>query len=179
MDIRPLTKEQQRFAEENHDLVYGFLKAKNLPESSFYDVVIFGYLRAAQEYCEVLSMHRYKFSTLAWNRMRSSLSNYYKYLSQPKRCAVTVSLDELIGDQDGLHWDDIISRQDEIMLRFEMELLLHALASELPRRDMRIIRMKVRGDRMRDIAKAERMTFKSINQALTDCYPTVNRILWR
>ena len=41
MDIRPLTKEQQRFAEENHDLVYGFLKAKNLPESSFYDVVIF------------------------------------------------------------------------------------------------------------------------------------------
>ena len=64
-------------------------------------------------------------------------------------------------------------------VRFETELLLHALASELPRRDMRIIRMKVRGDRMHDIAKAERMTFKSINQALTDCYPTVNRILWR
>ena len=62
MDIRPLTKEQQRFAEDNHDLVYSFLNAKNLPESSFYDVVIFGYLRAAQEYCEVPSLHRYKFS---------------------------------------------------------------------------------------------------------------------
>lgn len=179
MDIRPLTKEQHRFAEENHDLVYSFLNAKNLPESSFYDVVIFGYLRAAQEYCEVPSLHRYKFSTLAWKRMRSSLSNYYKYLSQPKRCAVTVSLDELISDQDGMRWEDVISRQDEIMLRLETELLLQAMASELPRRDMRIIRMKVRGDRMHDIAKAERMTFKSINQLLTDCYPTVNRILWR
>lgn len=179
MEIKPLTREQQRFAEDNHDLVYGFLNAKNLPESLFYDVVIFGYLRAAQEYCEVLSMHRYKFSTLAWNRMRSSLSNYYKYLSRPKRCAVNVSLDELIGDQDGMRWEDVISCQDEIMLRLETELLLHALASELPRRNMRIIRMKVRGDRMHDIAKAERMTFKSINQLLTDCYPTVNRILWR
>lgn len=179
MDIRPLTKEQQRFAEENHDLVYSFLHAKNLSESSFYDVVIFGYLRAAQEYCEVPSLHRYKFSTLAWKRMRSSLSNYYKYLSQPKRCAVTISLNELIGDQDGMRWENVISRQDEIMLRLETELLLQAMASELSRRDMRIIRMKVRGDRMHDIAKAERMTFKSINQLLTDCYPTVNRILWR
>ena len=179
MEIKPLTREQQRFAEENHDLVYGFLNAKNLPESLFYDVVIFGYLRAAQEYCEVPSLHRYKFSTLAWKRMRSSLSNYYKYLSRPKRCAVTVSLDELIGDQDGMRWEDVISCQDEIMLRLETELLLHALASKLPRRNMRIIRMKVRGDRMHDIAKAERMTFKSINQLLTDCYPTVNRILWR
>lgn len=179
MEIKPLTREQQRFAEDNHDLVYSFLNAKNLPESLFYDVVIFGYLRAAQEYCEVPSLHRYKFSTLAWKRMRSSLSNYYKYLSRPKRCAVTVSLDELIGDQDGMRWEDVISCQDEIMLRLETELLLHALASELPRRNMRIIRMKVRGDRMHDIAKAERMTFKSINQLLMDCYPTVNRILWR
>ena len=179
MDIRPLTRKQQKFAEENHNLVYSFLNKKKLNESVFYDVVIFGYLKAVQEYCDIPSLREHRFSTLAWKRMQSALSNYYKYLSQPKRCAVTVSLDELIGDQDGLHWEDIISRQDEIMLRFETELLLHALASELPRRDMRIIRMKVRGDRMHDIAKAERMTFKSINQVLTDCYPTVNRILWR
>ncbi len=178
MDIRPLTKEQQRFAEENHDLVYSFLNAKNLPESLFYDVVIFGYLRAAQEYCEVPSLHRYKFSTLAWKRMRSSLSDYYQYLSRPKRYAATVSLDELIGEQDGLHWEDVISRQDEMMLRFETELLLHALASELPHRDMRIIRMKVRGDRMHDIAKAERMTFRDINKVLQDSYPTVISVLW-
>lgn len=77
MDIRPLTKEQRRFAEENHHLVFTFLNQKELPESVFYDVVIFGYLKAVQEYCEVLALHRFKFSTLAFQRMRSSLSNYY------------------------------------------------------------------------------------------------------
>lgn len=178
MNIRPLTKEQQHFAEENHHLVYAFLNEKELPESVFYDVVIFGYLKAVQEYCEVLSLHRFKFSTLAWRRMRSSLSNYYKYLARPKRNAPVVSFDELIGGEDGLYWQDIISRQDEMMLRFETELLLHALASRLPRREMRIIRMKVHGDRMHDIAKQERMTFRDINKTLENSYPTVISVLW-
>lgn len=178
MDIRPLTKEQQRFAEENHHLVYAFLNQKELPESLFYDIVIFGYLKAVQEYCEVLALHRFRFSTLAYKRMRSSLSNYYKYLSRPKRKALTVSLDELIGSEDGMYWEEIISRPDDRMLRLETELLLHALASRLPRREMRIIRMKVRGDRMHDIAKQERMTFRQINHALERSYPTVIRVLW-
>ena len=178
MDIRPLTQEQQRFAEKNHRLVYAFLNEKELPESVFYDVVIFGYLKAVQEYCEVLSLHRFKFSTLAWKRMRSSLSNYYKYLSRPKRNAPDVSIDELISSEDGLRWEDVISCQDEMMLRFETELLLHALASRLPHREMRIIRMKVRGDRMHDIAKEERMTFRQINKALENSYPTVISVLW-
>lgn len=178
MDIRPLTKEQQRFAEENHHLVFAFLNQKRLPESVFYDVVIFGYLKAVQEYCEVKSLHRFKFSTLAYQRMRSSLSNYYKYLSRPKRNAPVISFDELVGNEDGLYWEDIISRPDELMYRFETELLLHALATSLPRREMRIIRMKVRGDRMHDIAKREHMTFQQINEALKQTYPTVINVLW-
>ncbi len=178
MNIRPLTKEQQRFAEENHHLVYAFLNEKELPESVFYDIVIFGYLKAVQEYCEVLSLHRFKFSTLAWKRMRSSLSNYCKYLARPKRNAPVVSFDELIGSEDGLCRQDVISRPDEMMIRLETELLLHALASELPRREMHIIRMKVRGDRMHDIAKQERMTFRNINQVISDSYPTVIRVLF-
>ena len=178
MDIRPLTKEQQRFAEENHHLVFKFLNERELPESVFYDVVIFGYLKAVQEYCEVESLHRFKFSTLAWKRMRSSLSNYYKYLSRPKRSAVTVSLDELIGAEDGLCWNDVLSQPDDLMMELETELLLHALATKLPRRDMRIILMKVRGERMHDIARAERMTFREINRTLSDCYPKVISVLW-
>lgn len=178
MDIRPLTKEQRRFAEENHHLVFTFLNQKDLQESVFYDVVIFGYLKAVQEYCEVLSLHRFKFSTLAFQRMCSSLSNYYKYLSRPKRNAPVVSFNELVGNEDGLYWEDVISRQDELLRRLETEMCLHALAAKLPHREMRIIRMKVRGDRMHDIAKQERMTFCQINQALERCYPAVISVLW-
>lgn len=178
MDIRPLTKEQQRFAEENHHLVFAFLEKRDLSESMFYDVVIFGYLKAVQEYCEVQALHRFKFSTLAFQRMRSALSNHYKYLSRPKRSATIVSFSEPLGDEDGPCWGDVITQPDEMLLRLETELCLHALAARLPRREMRIIRMKVRGDRMHDIAKRERMTFRQIDQALERCYPTVVQVLW-
>lgn len=177
MDIRPLTKEQRDFAEENHHLIYSFLNRRHLPDSLFYDVVIFGYLKAAQEYCEIESLHRFHFSTIAYKRMRSSLSNYYKYLSRPKRCAPTVSLEELIGGEEGLRWEDVVAGRDEEMLRLESELLMHALATRLPRREMRIIRMKVRGEPMHDIAKQEHMTFRQINDALGRIYPTVLQIL--
>lgn len=178
MNIRPLTKEQQCFAEENHHLVYAFLNEKELPESVYYDVVIFGYLKAVQEYCEILSLHRFKFSTLAWRRMKSSLSNYYKYLARSKRNAPVISFDELIDSEDEICLQDIINRPDERMLQFETDLLLHVLACRLPRREMRIIRMKVRGDRMHDIAKQEQMTSRDINKALQSSYPTVISVLW-
>ena len=42
----PLTKEQQAFATAHHSLVYKFLNENRLPEDEFYDVVIFGYLKA-------------------------------------------------------------------------------------------------------------------------------------
>ena len=127
MDIRPLTRKQQKFAEEHHNLVYSFLNKKKLNESVFYDVVIFGYLKAVQEYCDIPNLREHRFSTLAWKRMQSALSNYYKYLSRPKRNAPTVSLDEPVGSEDGLLWEDVVYRQDEWMVEFETELLLHML----------------------------------------------------
>lgn len=177
MDIRPLTRKQQKFAEENHNLVYSFLNKKKLNESVFYDVVIFGYLKAVQEYCDIPSLRKHRFSTLAWKRMQSALSNYYKYLSRPKRNAPTVSLDEPVGSEDGLLWEDVVYRQDEWMMEFETELLLHMLAASLPPREMRIIHMKIRGDRMHDIAKAEHLTFQQINGLLQNAYPAIVRII--
>ena len=42
----PLTDEQRDYATEHHALVYKFLKDNHLPMDEFYDVIIFGYLRA-------------------------------------------------------------------------------------------------------------------------------------
>ena len=39
MELRPFTKEEQQFAEENHDLVYAFLNEKKLSEDEYYDEV--------------------------------------------------------------------------------------------------------------------------------------------
>lgn len=130
------------------------------------------------------TLHTQYFQVCAWGEDANRLMKAHakkgslKCLSRPKRNAPVVSFSELIGDEGGLYWEEVISRQDELFQRLEAEMCLHALAARLPRREMRIIRMKVRGDRMHDIAKRERMTFRQINQALERCYPTVISVLW-
>ena len=73
----PLTDEQRDYATEHHALVYKFLKDNHLPMDEFYDVIIFGYLRAVKRYLTEASLHQYKFTTIAWScilRRRSCLS---------------------------------------------------------------------------------------------------------
>lgn len=178
MNMRPLNSEERRFAEKNHDLVYAFLHEKGLPEIVFYDVIVFGYLNAVQQYCKHNTLRRYRFSTLAWKQMNRSLSNYYKYLSCAKRNIQTISLDDLVVDNDILRWIDIISYPNEVMLDLETELLLHALAAKLPAREMRIIRMKVNGIKTDEIAKCESVSPRTIKRWIDSTRDTVIQVLF-
>lgn len=171
MTMKTMTDEQRKFAEENHNLVYAFLSENGLSESLYYDVVIFGFLLAVQEYCENPKLKKYKFATVAWKRMRRELFNFRKYLSNSKRAVTTISL------QSYIEHEDIVGREDEIMAQLETDLLLHTLASKLSPREVRIIRMKLNGARMHDIAKAERITFHEIKKLLAGSYETVLEIL--
>ena len=175
MELRPFTKEEQQFAEENHDLVYAFLNEKKLSEDEYDDVIVFGYLRAVQEYCKNPAKYRNVFSTFAWKCMQNTLADHYKYLSSPKRCATVISLDEPLDGEEGLCIADTIS-YDDIMSELREDLLMHELAKRLPAREMRIVKMKVRGDKMHEIAKAEKLTFQEINRLLDGIYPTVKKI---
>ena len=177
MDLRPFTKEEQQFAEENHDLVYAFLNEKKLSEDEYYDVVIFGYLRAVQEFCENSKHHKYKFSTFAWKRMQEVMNDHYKYLYRAKRNAVVVSLDESNGEDTAPRLEDVIS-YDDCLSELREELLLHELAVQLPEREMRIINMKIRGAKLLEIAKAETLNFKQIGKILENIYPTVRKIFY-
>ena len=55
--LSALTMEQKEYAAEHHNLVYRFLRLNRLDESEFYDVVIFGYLKAVREYLENQNCH--------------------------------------------------------------------------------------------------------------------------
>ena len=165
--MMPLTEKQKQLAEANHNLVYEFLNANNLPESQYYDVIIFGFLCAAQEYCENPKLQKYSFSTVAWRQMNQELFKHRKYLERKKRDYPTISLSELLGNnEDSKSIEDIIAVENELLEDLRLNLLLHALASEVTQKQMRIIRMKLDGYRMHDIAKEEKMTFSDINGQL-------------
>ena len=69
-----LNDTQRIFADKNHNLVYKFLHEKNLPASEYYDIVIFGYLRAVQRYLTDPNLAGYSFSRLHGGRWKAKLS---------------------------------------------------------------------------------------------------------
>lgn len=175
--MKPLTAEQSQIAELNHDLVFEFLNEYNLPESQYYDVVIFGYLCAVQEYCEKPELQKYLFSTVAWKKMKCAVKNHKKYLSQEKRNIPTISLSDIKDGYDSSLKTDETAAENRLLEDLNFSLLLHSLASAITEKQMRIIRMKLAGFRMHDIARTEKMTFKDINRALNDTYVIIETLL--
>ena len=76
--LRPLTPQEQAVAAQNHDLVFRFLQAHGLPQSEYYDVVIFRYLLTVENWFRRPELYRYQFSTIAWRAMSSALYNEQK-----------------------------------------------------------------------------------------------------
>ena len=79
----PLNDTQRIFADKNHNLVYKFLHEKNLPASEYYDIVIFGYLRAVQRYLTDPNLTGYSFSTVAWRAMEGEVVQYPPHRQAP------------------------------------------------------------------------------------------------
>ena len=169
-----LTVEQQKFAADHHGLVYSFLNSRRLSEDDFYDIVVFGYLRAVKRYSDEPKARQYAFSTIAWREMVQSLSNYYKSLTRQKRQAYVISLDSVVyRDEEALLRYDVLSASDPLMADLETELLMLELASRVSKREMDIICMKADGYGIRAIAKTKKMSMKGVTELLASLRDTV------
>ena len=161
----PLTPEQGTFAAENHRLVLKFLNENHLPEDEYYDVVIFGYLRAVRRYFTEVGLRKYRFSTIAWNCMRVDLINHYKSLSTSKRNADVISI------HSGLYAGDLplehsVPYGHDVMMELETQLLLHDLAGRISEDQMNMVRMRNDGYDIREIARKHNVTTKCVRQVL-------------
>ena len=109
--------------------------------------------------------------------MQREFFNHRKYLTSQKNSYTTVSFDDYISENSSLCWEDVLCDQDDIFEQLQADLILHELAAKLPKTEMRLIRRKLHGEKMHDIAKAERMTFHDINFLLAGIYDTVVKAL--
>lgn len=163
----PLTKEQQEFAAEHHGLVYKFLNDNHLPDDEFYDVVIFPYLKAVQDYFSDESAQRYSFAAIARHRMRLCVYDHFRSQARRKRNVEILSIH--IGlYPDGVPLEELLPAQDDLMQEFEMKQLLHDLAGRVSRQQMNIVRMKGCGYGIREIASHEKLPMKRIKELLEE-----------
>lgn len=104
--MQPLTEQEKLFAENNHGLVYSFLHRYGYRIEDFYDIVIFGYLKAVQVYHrkEELKL-KYDFAFIAWQYMRAEVGNYFRIESAQKRklMETMISLDVSYMEADNLY----------------------------------------------------------------------------
>ena len=94
--MQPLTEQEKQFAEKNYGLVYSFLHRYKYSVDDFYDIVIFGFLKAVQVYHRKEDVKRkYDFAFISWQYMRSEIGNHFRMESALKRKmeTATISLD--------------------------------------------------------------------------------------
>lgn len=96
--LRPLTPWERDMAEEHHSLVLRFLQVHGLPMEDYYDVVIFRYLLAVENWSRRTSTIPGGFPAIAWAAMSIALT---KEQQRQRRIPQAVSLEEILPS-DGM-----------------------------------------------------------------------------
>lgn len=149
----PLTPEQQELAARYHQTIYSYLRGKRLDASEWYDVAVFGYLRAVRLYTARQELRQYSFTTIAGNTMDSEID---KERRKQRRRIQPLSLDAemtedgltlygLIGDPKFLPYQ----QEDEVVAAQYMPLL-----EVLTEQQLAVLTMKAQGYTYREISEA-------------------------
>lgn len=96
MTLTKLSEQEKQFAEENHSLIYKYLHKHGYSIEEYYNVAVFGYLKAVQVYNQRTDLQdKYMFSVIAYKYMDAELGNYFRMQNSQKRKAeeLDISLD--------------------------------------------------------------------------------------
>ena len=102
MRLEKLTEIEKNFATENHNLIYSFLHKKGYSIEEYYNVVIFGFLRAVEIYHRKPDIAgKYDFPYIAWQYMRAEIKDHVKKENANKR-KLTENIINLDAESDDL-----------------------------------------------------------------------------
>ena len=144
--LRPMIKEERGFAEQHHELVIDFLRCKRLPMDDFYDIVIFGYLSAVQQYIRNPPTG-VKFKAMAFRAMKDSILRDGEYNACAKRCAYIISLDDM----------NVQDPKQDTERQIEDKALLEQVVSVATPKEAKIISFLMDGFALREAAQRLKM----------------------
>ncbi len=147
IETKKLTEEQQIFATEKHGLIYSFLHLKRLDANEYYDIVVFGYLRAIKKYFDNIAIWEYQFSTIAFKEMNSELVNHF--------AKNKIEIDMLNQKEPAI-----------IDSRFDANLLTNEIQRLLTNEDFLIYQAKLNGMSIKEISTYFGFTYYKTNKRL-------------
>ena len=140
---QPLNAQEAAFAAEHHAIVYKFLNKRRLPEDEFYDIAVFGYLRAVRKYLARPELRQYQFSTIAFRAMSCDVHHSKEYWTRSKRFA------EVEQYQEDIHTSELC---DSVSGECELTESYQELVRQLAPMQHRIARLRCDGYQDKEIA---------------------------
>lgn len=138
-----LTAEESAYAEAHHGVLCSYLSKNRLPFDEFYDIAVFGYLRAVRKYLARPELWKYSFSTIAYWDMHCDIRHSREYWLRAKRSRETCQLDE------ERHSDDL---RDQVSGAVDNVLDFELLARRITPAQRRIASLRADGYRDKEIA---------------------------
>lgn len=92
--MHTMTPRQREIATKAHNMIYSYLRLRKLPIDDYYDVVVFGFMEAVQQYDENEELaKKYSLTTIAYRKMDDRLAAFRIYEKRQKRTADVRSLE--------------------------------------------------------------------------------------
>lgn len=147
--LEPLMEEEKKLAEENHNIVYAFLKYYGYSIEEYYNIAVFGYLKGVQTYYRQ-NEKGYDLFFICWQYLRTEIKNHFRMENSMKRKPMEkiLSLDVEYSEMDNLY--NIVkgkSLEDELTEKETVDEVLENL-SEIQRK---IAEMKMEGYKSKEI----------------------------
>lgn len=143
---------ERTFAEENVKTIDRFLSYRKLDYDTYYDVVVFGFLKAVMQYLSVERLQQYQFSTIAWRKMDDEVWRYHRDQNRLKRKVVPLSMD---ADQplESVSFYDIIP--DPNSMDFEKQCedkqIIESCMLDVKPQEKTVLMLKAQGYSYREI----------------------------
>lgn len=146
VEMRTLTPEQQRYAENHYGLLLAYLGRHHLPED-YYGPLAEKYLKTVKRYSERPELHRYTFSTILWFRLDAEVSKLRH--REARHAARTQPLEQMLVQP---------SRHDD----YAPDFLWHEIGQQVTQRQLEMLRLKSIGLTAKEISELYSCTPKSI-----------------
>lgn len=160
MKGQQLTQKESAIAAENHYLINQFLEANNLPEDDYYDVVVFGYLKAVRNFSKNKNL------SLRTEAMKEMNAACVKFERAYESDIALHSLQEVI-DGIGILEESIASVKNTVNEALE-RIQYETLSKDFDRLQMQIADMLVAGYPKREIANMLGINMKTLTDKISE-----------
>lgn len=139
-----LTKAEQDFAAEHHDLVMVHLAVNHLRFEDWYDVLVFGYLNAVRTWFHKPQVRKWAFATIAKVEMRSAMIRQLRFENRAKRRGVVISLDAP-QEAEAATLYGLIAGGEDMEEQVAFHMFLESLISGLSTNGKAVLQLKLEG----------------------------------